>query len=135
MEEDYAIDVDIYGTKEAFNQKPIEGDQNHPNDSQIVKDEMDIESTDGDNLDKGSRKRKKKTSKVWEEFDEVTLKDVTKKLNCKYCNAKLSQSKDDSTSHLIRHMKGCGIRLACISGSTQKAQVEELETMMVKLNV
>ncbi|KAK1362411.1 hypothetical protein POM88_046885 [Heracleum sosnowskyi] len=113
MEEDYAIDVDIYGTKEAFNQKPTEGDQ-------IVKDEIDIELTDGDNLDKGSRKRKKKTSKVWEEFEEVTLKDGTKKLNCKYCNAKLSQSKDGSTSHLIRHMKGCGIRLAPISGSTQK---------------
>ncbi|KAK1369468.1 hypothetical protein POM88_035560 [Heracleum sosnowskyi] len=118
MEEDYAIDVDIYGTKEAFNQKLTEGDQNHPDDSQIVKDEMDIESTDGDNLDKGSRKRKKKISKVWEEFEEVTLKDGTKKLNCKYCNAKLSQSKHDSTSHLIRHMKGCGIWLASISGST-----------------
>ncbi|KAK1402078.1 zinc finger BED domain-containing protein RICESLEEPER 2-like [Heracleum sosnowskyi] len=120
MEEDYAIDVDICGTKEAFNQKPTERDQKHPDDSQIVKDEMDIESTDGDNLEKGSRKRKKKTSKVWEEFDEVTLKDGTKKLNCKYCNAKLSQNKDGSTSHLIRHMKGCGIRLASIFGYTQK---------------
>lgn len=53
-------------TEEAIDQQPNKGNQNHPNDFQIVKDEMDNEAIDGDNLDKGSRKRKKKTSKVWE---------------------------------------------------------------------
>lgn len=79
-----------------------------------------MKSMDGDISDKGSRKRKKKTSKVWEEFEEVMLKDGTKKLDCKYCHSKLSISKDGSTSHLIRHMKACSIRLASISGTKQK---------------
>ncbi|WOH08192.1 hypothetical protein DCAR_0727629 [Daucus carota subsp. sativus] len=50
--------------------------------------------------EKGSRKRKKKTSKVWEEFEEVMLQDGTKKLDCKYCHAKLSVSIYCSTNGL-----------------------------------
>ncbi|XP_074377699.1 zinc finger BED domain-containing protein RICESLEEPER 2-like [Apium graveolens] len=119
VEDDFVV-VDISGTKEAISHKPSEGYQNHPDNSQTLKDEIDIEAMEGNNSEQGSRKRKKKISKVWEEFEEVTLRDGTKKLNCKYCNAKFSLSKDGSTSHLIRHMKACSIRWASISGVTHK---------------
>ena len=84
-------------------QLPIERTQPRlEDDSQTLKDEIDIEEMGEDISEKGSKKRKKKTSKVWEEFEEVMLRDETKKLDCKYCHAKLSVSKYCSTSHLIQ---------------------------------
>ncbi|WOK98015.1 zinc finger BED domain-containing protein RICESLEEPER 2-like [Canna indica] len=72
-------------------------------------------------------KKKRKTSKVWNEFTVVVMKDGTKKNQCNYCRARLAYQNTGSTTHLNRHMLTCGVRLATISGKTQ--QVLALPTM------
>lgn len=54
------------------------------------------------------KKKRKKTSAVWEDFDEIELNDGVKKAVCKYCKEKLSTGgKGSSTSHLKRHSELC----------------------------
>jgi len=48
--------------------------------------------------------KRKKTSSVWKDFDEVEIVGMGKKAICKYCKVRLSTSgSGDSTSHLRRH--------------------------------
>ncbi|WOL16960.1 zinc finger BED domain-containing protein RICESLEEPER 2-like [Canna indica] len=72
-------------------------------------------------------KKKRKTSKVWNEFTVVSLKDGIKKNQCNYCRTRLAYQNTGSTTHLNRHMLTCAVRLASISGKTQ--QVLALPTM------
>lgn len=60
------------------------------------------------------KKKRKKASTVWNDFDEVEIPRVGKKVVCRYCKDKLSMGskggKGGSTSHLRRHSKSCLIR-------------------------
>ncbi|KAG5022179.1 hypothetical protein JHK85_018521 [Glycine max] len=60
------------------------------------------------------KKKRKKASTVWNDFDEVEIPRVGKKVVCRYCKDKLSMGskggKGGSTSHLRRHSKILGIR-------------------------
>lgn len=64
-------------------------------------------------------KKKRKTSKVWSEFNIIKLQDGTKKIQCNYCFAKLAHQSTGSTSHLNRHMLTCTVRLSKIAGTKQ----------------
>ncbi|KAK4259767.1 hypothetical protein QN277_006065 [Acacia crassicarpa] len=53
-------------------------------------------------------KKRRKTSKVWKDFEEVQLADGVKKAVCLYCKEKLATGgRGASTSHLKRHSAGC----------------------------
>lgn len=79
------------------------------------------------------KREKKKTSKAWEEFVVVTLKDGSKKVECKHCHSRLTLQSSGSTSHLNRHMSNCSIRLASISGDgVPKQQVLSYPTLEVE---
>lgn len=60
------------------------------------------------------KKKRQKTSTVWNDFDEVEIPRVGKKAVCRYCKKKLSTGskggKGGSTSHLRRHSESCLIR-------------------------
>ena len=54
------------------------------------------------------KKKRKKTSSVWKDFDEVEIVGVGKKAICKHFKVRLSTSGPwGSTSHLRRHSKKC----------------------------
>ena len=52
-------------------------------------------------------KKRKKTSMVWNEINEVVMKDGTKKAKCIYCKARMSLNPLATTSHLKRHLDSC----------------------------
>ncbi|KAH6755448.1 hypothetical protein C2S53_013006 [Perilla frutescens var. hirtella] len=52
-------------------------------------------------------KKRKCTSKVWEDFTEVTLANGTVKAECIHCSCRLSFDKTGCTTHLDKHLKKC----------------------------
>ncbi|XP_057444605.1 zinc finger BED domain-containing protein RICESLEEPER 2-like [Lotus japonicus] len=55
-----------------------------------------------------TKKKRKKTSPVWADFDEIEITGGAKKAVCRYCKEKLSTGgKGASTSHLRRHSEIC----------------------------
>lgn len=57
------------------------------------------------------RKKRKKTSKVWEEFVQIELPNGVKKLQCVHCKMKLFVQKTGVTTHMDRHLKNaCTVR-------------------------
>jgi len=53
------------------------------------------------------KKKRKKTSKAWSEFKEVTHPDGSKKVECIHCKHQLGIIKSGATTHLLRHLKVC----------------------------
>ena len=53
------------------------------------------------------KKKRKKTSKVWDDFKEVTLPNGSIKFECIYCKHQFGMIKSGATSHLLRHTKSC----------------------------
>ncbi|XP_038716439.1 uncharacterized protein LOC120009801 [Tripterygium wilfordii] len=53
------------------------------------------------------KKKRKKTSLVWKEFETVVMSDKTNKAECVHCKAKLSILQSRVTSHLTRHLNSC----------------------------
>ncbi|XP_031277065.1 zinc finger BED domain-containing protein RICESLEEPER 2-like [Pistacia vera] len=58
-----------------------------------------------------ARKKRAKTSVVWNDFKEVILPDNTKKTECIHCKAKLAITVSGSTTHLSRHLNSCVRRI------------------------
>nr|GEW39766.1 zinc finger BED domain-containing protein RICESLEEPER 2-like [Tanacetum cinerariifolium] len=52
-------------------------------------------------------KKRKTTSKVWNEFTKIKLADGRQKAECHYCKSKLYVLASESTTHLGRHLKSC----------------------------
>jgi hypothetical protein len=53
-------------------------------------------------------KKRKKTSDIWEDFDEIETSKGVLKAVCKYCKAEYTTGKPgSSTSQMRRHIKGC----------------------------
>ena len=44
---------------------------------------------------------------VWNEINEVVMKDGTKKAECIYCKARMSLNPSATTSHQKRHLDSC----------------------------
>ncbi|KAK1315143.1 hypothetical protein QJS10_CPA06g01873 [Acorus calamus] len=65
---------------------------------------------------------RKRTSKVWEDFSVLTDENGSQKAKCNYCNQPFYMSAGGPTTHLLRHLKVCTIRLASISGQGSKKQ-------------
>lgn len=54
------------------------------------------------------KRKRQKTSVVWNDFDEVEITGGAKKAICKYCKEKFATGgKGSSTSHLRRHANHC----------------------------
>ncbi|XP_031266691.1 zinc finger BED domain-containing protein RICESLEEPER 2-like [Pistacia vera] len=53
------------------------------------------------------RKKRPKTSAVWNEFKEVVLPDGSTKGECIHCKAKLAITETKSTTQFARHLKSC----------------------------
>ncbi|XP_039143918.1 zinc finger BED domain-containing protein RICESLEEPER 2-like [Dioscorea cayenensis subsp. rotundata] len=64
-------------------------------------------------------KKRKKTSKVWDEFKEVTLSDGTKKAECIHCRHQLGLLNSGTTTQFIRHLKVCVRRQLALKGQRQ----------------
>ncbi|XP_039117780.1 zinc finger BED domain-containing protein RICESLEEPER 4-like [Dioscorea cayenensis subsp. rotundata] len=64
-------------------------------------------------------KQRKKTSKVWDEFKEITLSDATKKAECIHCRHQLGLLKSGATTQFIRHLKVCVRRQLALKGQRQ----------------
>ncbi|KAI0504152.1 hypothetical protein KFK09_015100 [Dendrobium nobile] len=58
-----------------------------------------------------SRKARKKTSSVWQEFTIVKLGDGSEKIQCNHCKFKLSKSKGGATTQYQRHLLVCSKRV------------------------
>nr|GEZ56079.1 zinc finger BED domain-containing protein RICESLEEPER 2-like [Tanacetum cinerariifolium] len=52
-------------------------------------------------------KKRKTTSKVWDEFKKIKLPNGRQKAECHHCKSTLSVLASGSTTHLGRHLKGC----------------------------
>ncbi|CAI0464124.1 unnamed protein product [Linum tenue] len=52
------------------------------------------------------RKKRKKTSKAWEDFKEVVVAGVSK-LECCHCKTRLHKNPSGCTSHFLRHIQRC----------------------------
>ncbi|XP_057984293.1 zinc finger BED domain-containing protein RICESLEEPER 4-like [Malania oleifera] len=75
-----------------------------------------------------ARKRRKRKSKYWEEFKEITLGDGTRKMQCIHCKQNFALNKYGATSTFLRHLKIC-VRCKCnlsreqnLSVSTKRAK-------------
>ncbi|KAI8572967.1 hypothetical protein RHMOL_Rhmol01G0242400 [Rhododendron molle] len=53
------------------------------------------------------KKKRKKTSAVWKDFQEVTLSDGTKKYQCKFCKDHFAFQASGCTTYLHRHIEKC----------------------------
>ncbi|XP_019178349.1 PREDICTED: zinc finger BED domain-containing protein RICESLEEPER 1-like [Ipomoea nil] len=70
-------------------------------------------------------KKRKKTSQVWKDFDEIVLANGTKKAVCLYCKEKYSTGgKGGSTSHLKRHSEICLQRKLHISRENKQTTIQ-----------
>ncbi|XP_019155896.1 PREDICTED: zinc finger BED domain-containing protein RICESLEEPER 1-like [Ipomoea nil] len=70
-------------------------------------------------------KKRKKTSPVWNDFEEIELANGTKKAVCLYCKEKYSTGgKGASTSHLKRHSEICLQRKLHISRENKQTTIQ-----------
>lgn len=74
-----------------------------PNENESVREKNN--ETDEDEVQL-TRKRKK-TSKVWDDFVVVTLRDGKKKAECKHCKSRLAITGSGPTSSYKRHLNSC----------------------------
>nr|KAJ0193893.1 hypothetical protein LSAT_V11C800400750 [Lactuca sativa] len=74
-----------------------------PNENESVREKNN--ETDEDEVQL-TRKRKK-TSKVWDDFVVVTLRDGKKKAECKHCESRLAITGSGPTSSYKRHLNSC----------------------------
>ena len=65
------------------------------------------------------KKKRKRTSKVWDEFKEITLPDGSKKAECIHCKSKLVLNKSGPTTQYNRHLQGCVTRKIALKGQQQ----------------
>ncbi|XP_038679978.1 uncharacterized protein LOC119981070 isoform X2 [Tripterygium wilfordii] len=98
-------------------QQEHEEDEVENEDEEGVEEGVEEGDGGGDNENEESleidKKRKRRRSAVWDEFDEVK---GTNKMQCKHCKAQL-QISGGTTSHFRRHLKGCARRM-----TNQKSQ-------------
>ncbi|XP_038719302.1 zinc finger BED domain-containing protein RICESLEEPER 2-like isoform X2 [Tripterygium wilfordii] len=98
-------------------QQEHEEDEVENEDEEGVEEGVEEGDGGGDNENDESleidKKRKRRRSAVWDEFDEVK---GTNKMQCKHCKAQL-QISGGTTSHFRRHLKGCARRM-----TNQKSQ-------------
>ncbi|KAL8534712.1 hypothetical protein ACS0TY_010665 [Phlomoides rotata] len=60
-----------------------------------------------DEVNPFSAKKRQKTSKVWDDFKEITLLNGTVKAECIHYKTQLTINKSGITSHFLRHIKKC----------------------------
>ncbi|XP_065864202.1 zinc finger BED domain-containing protein RICESLEEPER 2-like [Euphorbia lathyris] len=65
------------------------------------------------------KKKRKKTSPVWEEFKEVKSPNGTTRYECIHCKTRLAKMKSGATTNFIRHLKGCTLRQIKLKGQKQ----------------
>ncbi|XP_030959061.1 zinc finger BED domain-containing protein RICESLEEPER 1-like [Quercus lobata] len=53
------------------------------------------------------QKKRKRTSMIWNDFNEIILPDETKKVQCIHCLKRLAYSNNGETTQYHRHLKGC----------------------------
>ena len=63
-----------------------------------------------------TRKQRKKTSVVWQEFTVVKVVDGTEKVQCNHCKLKFAKQKDGTTTQYKRHLDSCIKRQLSIKG-------------------
>ncbi|XP_042467208.1 zinc finger BED domain-containing protein RICESLEEPER 2-like [Zingiber officinale] len=85
----------------------IEPSANNTNEATQNNNEQQPDTIDEDDESPYAPKKRKWTSKVWDDFKEVTLPDGTIKAECIYCKHLLTINKTGVTSHFLRHLKGC----------------------------
>ncbi|KAG6506276.1 hypothetical protein ZIOFF_031598 [Zingiber officinale] len=85
----------------------IEPSANNTNEATQNNNEQQPDTVDEDDESPYAPKKRKRTSKVWDDFKEVTLPDGTIKAECIYCKHRLTINKTGVTSHFLRHLKGC----------------------------
>ena len=82
---------------------PSVGDTGTPEEEEIVENPFE-------------KKKRKRTSKVWDEFKEVVLPDGSKKAECVHCKSILSLNKTGATTQFTRHLGTCTRRLIALKG-------------------
>ncbi|XP_074570531.1 zinc finger BED domain-containing protein RICESLEEPER 2-like [Curcuma longa] len=78
------------------------------------------------------KRKRKRTSKVWDDFKEVTLPNGAIKAECIHCKHRLTINKSGVTSHFLRHLKGCMRKQISEKGQnnlTVSTTIVELETV------
>lgn len=90
---------------------PILGEvQPSANDTAEANQSKDVNQPDTIDEEEGNPyapKKRKRTSKAWTDFKEVTLPDGTVKAECIHCKHRLTMNKIGATTHFLRHLKGC----------------------------
>ncbi|XP_042400218.1 zinc finger BED domain-containing protein RICESLEEPER 2-like [Zingiber officinale] len=85
----------------------IEPSANNTNEATQNNNEQQPDTIDKEDESPYAPKKRKRTSKVWVGFKEVTLPDGTIKVEYIYCKHRLTINKTGVTSHFLRHLKGC----------------------------
>ena len=100
------------------NLEPMECSLNdEPQNEPSLNDDQEAEEDEDGNPFEA--KKRKKTSKVWQEFKVVTLKDGVTKAECIHCKDKLKIAKSGATTTFLRHLKICTRRTINLSGQQQ----------------
>ncbi|XP_019156926.1 PREDICTED: zinc finger BED domain-containing protein RICESLEEPER 2-like [Ipomoea nil] len=84
-----------------------DGVQNENIDVGDEKGDDEKECEKNDDQDQFQRKKRKRVSKAYADFTEVTAKDGSIKLQCIHCKAFLSKSASSTTTHLWNHLNRC----------------------------
>ncbi|XP_019195806.1 PREDICTED: zinc finger BED domain-containing protein RICESLEEPER 2-like [Ipomoea nil] len=84
-----------------------DGVQNENIDVGDEKGDDEKECEKNDDQDQFQRKKRKRVSKVYVDFNEVTAKDGSIKLQCIHCKTLLSKSASSTTTHLWNHLNRC----------------------------
>ena len=53
------------------------------------------------------QKKRKRTSVIWNDFNEIILFDGTKMVQCIHCLKRLAYNNNGATTQYHRHLKGC----------------------------
>src|ERR1044072_907149 len=86
------------------------GNDDVPTDSSQPENNPQVNENDNDSVIEDSipKRKRKKTSAVWNDFDEVEIARGVKKAICKYCKDHFATGgQGSSTSHLKRHSENC----------------------------
>ncbi|OMO62627.1 putative Zinc finger, BED-type [Corchorus olitorius] len=63
----------------------------------------------------GSKRQRKRTSHVWEEFIELKDANGIELVQCIHCKTNIAKQKTGTTTQMIRHLRGCFKRSGSVS--------------------
>ncbi|XP_057775002.1 zinc finger BED domain-containing protein RICESLEEPER 2-like [Salvia miltiorrhiza] len=107
MEKENEVEKEVVDVNDDKDDNIIEGDDGEKDKQEGIDGEDD---KDGDKEEENNvfdKKKRKKCSKAYDDFIELTADDGTTKFQCIHCKTFLAKTSTGTTSHLWNHLKRC----------------------------